>query len=242
MFVAVIMGCDIVKNDVTPNNAIVADLYTFAEQPVVLNVTATAGGKNVAIRNLSAPAFGKYEQVSHGNRQYLVYSPNQTFKGKEEELDFDLYESTASNALQSVKLKIGSLDGRITQCDGISKDKVFSGLYDYAKLKSGEKLVIDVLDNDLFCGVGYNGGVVSGYALENATDEDFQISLGPGRQVSFEYTAPVGFTGKVRIIYEVGINWKTNPPENIGVEEILSDPYTYLEAFTTALVEIDVVD
>ncbi len=230
-----LLGCDIVNDDARPPELNV-QTFTFAEKPAVVNLSAIAGGKNVDVTGVGTPAFGKFETLSdtEGNK-FLVYYPNQTFVGQKEELGMNLVNRDNNQLFAQLKLGVESLEnGRVATCNRAS------GIYDYAKISSDSTLVLDLLDNDIFCGVDYNGGIVNEHLIQNINTEDVLISLGPGRVVTLTYTPPAGFTGKVLYMYDLGINWKVNV-EGVGSKQILSDPYKYLEAFTTAMVEIDVV-
>lgn len=244
LLVLAIPGCDVVKDDVLPAGPVDADLFTFAEKPVILNVTSLADGKDVQIKNLTTPKFGTFDEFVIENRRYLVYSPDQSFKGNVENIELDLFEVGTSTPLLNVKKKIGSLDGRKTNCEDLGVDgPKTAAVYDYAKIKHGETLKLDLLANDIFCGVKYNGGIVSAHTLDGAldADHDYLISLGPGRVVTFEYKPSPNFTGKVRIMYEAGINW-IKDSQNVDGNVILANPEEYLEAFLAAIIEIEVVN
>ncbi|MEQ8426124.1 MAG: hypothetical protein RIA63_15500 [Cyclobacteriaceae bacterium] len=228
------VGCDIVKDDIVPNElSINVELATFAEKPAVINLSSVSGGKELDIKNLGLPKYGDFEILTmpDEDKKFLVYLPRAEFFGQHEELQIEL-EDKAENRIARLNLNVRSLDN-----GGDCRDA--SGIYDYAKILPGESLVLDLLDNDIFCNVGYNGGFVTVYGIQNSNGSN--ISLGPGKIATLNYTAPEGFTGKVIVIYDLGINWKANA-NNVDIEDVRKNPRKYFEAFTTAMVEIDVVN
>lgn len=232
MMVTAVTGCDIVNDDVPPR-AIEATAFAFADKPAIVNIAGVSAGRDLIAAAGINPRFGKLEVILGG--KYILYTPTAEFKGKDDALTLKLNDSKTNQAFSDLYLTFKSLDNGRSDCSGLS------GVYDYARIKQGEHLTIDLLNNDVFCGVGYNGGIIGEVALENINTEDFELILGPGRIAKFDYTPKPGFTGKIKVIYNLGINWH-NPNENTPDEDVLADPLKYLEAFTTAIVEVDVVE
>ncbi|MEZ4945181.1 MAG: hypothetical protein R2804_06615 [Cyclobacteriaceae bacterium] len=231
---SLLSACDIVKDDVTPNE-LVSQGYTFVEKPAVINLSALGGGEEIDINGSVQPVYGELTTLTDTKgKKFLVYTPNESFKGQREDLKIDLVNKRDGNSFGRLRWDVGSLDNGGDECGSAS------GIYDYAKIAPGESITIDLLDNDIFCNVSYNGGAIGQYDIQNS--EPIELFLGPGRRAELKYTAPEGFTGKVLLVYDLGINWKINNSDVVDYEEILADPYKYLEAFTTALVEIDVVE
>lgn len=230
---SLITACDIVKDDITPNE-LVSKGYTFVEKPAVINLSSVAGGQEVDIIGTVTPVFGNFTTLTSADgNKFLVYTPDVSFKGQREDLIIDLVNRKDGNSFGRLRWDVGSLDNGRDKCGSAS------GIYDYAQIAPGESITIDLLDNDIFCDISYNGGTIGGYDIQNS--EPVHLFLGPGKRADLTYTAPEGFTGKVLFVYDLGINWKVYP-DGIDHEEILADPHKYLEAFTTALVEIDVVE
>ncbi len=233
MLIAGIAGCDIVNEDVTPRE-LGTTVYAQAKKPALLNVAAIANGKELIFSGNAAPALGTFKTILDG--QYVVYTPNAAFDGQRETLRLQLSEKNSKETFSNLNLTFASL-GDDTPCDGLT------GVYDFAQVKQGESLVLDLLDNDIFCGIGYNGGFIGEVALDGAGTEDFLLELGPGRSAKFRYTPKPGYKGKFSVIYNLGINWLSpGNSHHVSHEEILANPKKYLEAFTTAMVEIEVVE
>lgn len=225
---AITASCDIVNKDVKPRE-IKATAYTYAGKPAVINLNTLAGGEDLKATGEAKPVFGKIETLL--KNKYLLYSPEQSFKGNEEDISINLTNSDNETA-GILNVTIKSLDGSPSSCSA-------SGIFDYAQIKMGSTLEVDLLDNDVFCGVGYNGGFIRHQDIQNS--ENALLSLGPGRLAKLTFTPPAGFTGKVRLIYDLGINWLD--PKNVPASDdvLLSNPTKYVERVATALVEIDVV-
>jgi hypothetical protein len=221
-------SCDIVNKDVKPRE-IKATAYTFAGKPAVINLNAFAGGEDLRATGEAKPTFGKIESLL--KNKYLLYTPDQSFKGNKEDVSINLTNSEGETA--------GILNVTITSLDGSSSCST-SGIFDYAEIKMGSTIVVDLLDNDVFCGVGYNGGFLREQHIQNS--ENVNLSLGPGRVAKLTFTPPVGFTGKVQFIYDLGINWLNPSDVPPSDEELLSNPTKYVERVATALVEINVVE
>ncbi|MFZ1807353.1 MAG: hypothetical protein WAU36_09040 [Cyclobacteriaceae bacterium] len=228
-----VTACDIVKDDVTPNE-LVTQASTYAEKPTVINLSSLAGGEEIDISGTVTPVFGDFTTLADkdGNK-FLVYTPNASFKGQKEDLKIDLVNKNDGLSFARLRWDVGSLDNGGDTCGSAS------GIYDYAQIAPGESITIDLLDNDIFCDISYNGGIIGGHDIQNS--ESVDLFLGPGKRADLKYTAPEGFTGKVLFVYDLGINWKIDT-HGVDHKEILADPYKYLEAFTTALVEINVVE
>ena len=221
---ALVVGCDIVNDDPS-----VVDLkttvYAFAGKPVLVNTASFAGGLDVRAVEDVTGKFGSLETLLDG--QYLMYVPNEEFAGQQEDLIVSLDNSSM------LEMTVKSLDGQA--CGDVA------GVHDYANVQSGTEVVIDLLDNDVFCGIGYNGGLIGSVALEGIEEDDYLLTLGPGRSATFFFNPVPGFSGKVRVIYNLGINWiEGSGYENLSADQILLNPKKYLEAFTTSMVEIDV--
>lgn len=226
-----LMGCDIVTKDVSP--VMETSIYTVDDKPMIFNVATIAGGRNLTA-SLPTSEFGEFESLQDG--KYLLFKPTAQFIGRNESVKVNLQDPGASQTKIQLNLRLNSLSDE-SECSGAS------GIYDYAQIHNNESLVLDLLDNDIFCNVGYNGGLIGEVSIEGVTTYDFMLNLGPGRKAELHYTPKPGFTGKVRIVYNLGINW-LNPGQatEVSYEEIVKNPKKYFEAFTTALVEIDVVE
>lgn len=231
-FATSLIACDIVKDDVSPRD-IEAIAFTYANKPAIINLSSVSDGHDLIATGQVNPQFGTFETILGG--KYLLYNPSAEFKGKDESLRLALADQQTGKPFSNLNLTFKSLDEGGSPCGGLS------GIYDYARIKQGETLKLDLLDNDVFCGVGYNGGIIGEVALENINTEDFLLNLGPGRIATLTYTPKPGFTGKIKLIYNLGINWLGNGPGNATSEEIIANPKKYLEAFTTAMIEVDVV-
>jgi hypothetical protein len=218
----VIFSCDIVNDDVKPKE-ISATLYASSGKPALLNLSAVTNGEKLFATGTASSSSGKFESILGG--KYILYTPNVNFS--EDETTLNLSDSK-NKVVSQLKLQAKSLE---------SAGCAVTGVYDYARIAQGKQIVIDLLDNDVFCGVGYNGGIIGHVAYEGPESEDFLLSLGPGREAKFIYTPTPGFAGKIKVIYNLGINWIA--PHN-STEEVLANPKKYLEAFTTAMVEIEV--
>ena len=223
----VILSCDIVNDDVKPKE-ISATLYASSGKPALLNLSAISNGSKLIANGTVTSTFGKFESILGG--KYILYTPNADFSDNEDEATLNL-SNEQNKVVRKLKLQAKSL---------ASAGCAVTGVYDYAKIAQGEAIVIDLLDNDVFCGVGYNGGIIGQVAYEGVESEDFVLSLGPGRQATFNYTPTPGFSGKIKVIYNLGINWIGGSPGTASTEAILANPTKYLEAFTTAMVEIEV--
>lgn len=230
---ALATGCDLVQPDLDkgiPPADIHATIFAFAEKPAVINLATVTNGLDLKLDQPTSTPYGQVTPLLGG--KYLMYIPNADFTGKTEDVTLTLLGSN-NEKFTNLKLKARSLDNS-TACDGTT------GVYDYAQISPGETIVLDLLDNDIFCNVAYNGGRIAEVALEGVTTNDFKLQLGPGRQASFTYTAPAGFTGKIKVLYDLGINWK-NPSTIPADADIVKEPLKFLDAYTTALIEIDVV-
>jgi hypothetical protein len=224
-------SCDIVKDEPTPN--LKATAFTFANKPAVFNIASISSGRNFVATTQTSPQYGTIETIFDG--KYLIYKPNSSFLGQIEKLPVTLSEVGTSN-VTNLNIVFRSLDEQPGNCQSLS------GIYDYAQIKQGESLTLDLLNNDVFCNIEYNGGIIREVVLEGVQTEDFVLALGPGRLAEFRYTPAPGFTGKIKVIYNLGINWIAGSGHiEVTEEEILTNPKKYLEAFTTALIEIDVV-
>lgn len=223
----VICSCDIVNDDVKPKE-ISATLYASSGKPALLNLSAVTNGDKLFATGTASSSSGKFESILGG--KYILYTPNVNFS--EDETTLNLSDSK-NKIVSQLKLQAKSLG---------SGDCAVTGVYDYVKIGQGEQVVVDLLDNDVFCGVGYNGGIISHVAYEGAASEDtYLLSLGPGRQAKFIYTPTAGFTGKIKVIYNLGINWIADrDPAVTSSQEVLANPKKYLEAFTTAMIEVEV--
>ncbi len=231
-------GCDIVNEDasikdikenINPFVDKKFSAFAFAGKPSVINLSALYSGKVFDLATLPESIYGDLTLLtSKDNKKFLVYTPNESFIGKKEDLIVEIPDKGVN-----LNVTMESLDG-LTSCKGPV------GIYDYREMHSGDTLIIDLLDNDLFCAVSYNGGLIGEHHIENS--ENVLLKLGPGRIATLTYVAPKNFTGKVRLIYDLGINWIVDTSNRPPLETILSNPEKYLEAFTTTLVEIEVTN
>ena len=69
---SLLIACDIVKDDVTPNE-LVSQGYTFVEKPAVINLSSVAGGEEVDIVGAVTPVFGNFTTLTSvdGNKFLL---------------------------------------------------------------------------------------------------------------------------------------------------------------------------
>lgn len=233
LMIALLGSCDMVEEDLTPKE-VSAILFTYPEKPAIINLGSLSTDLNFRAGILPTLQSGTLESIANG--QYLIYKPDLTFKGRQ-----DVVVPISGTALGktssgwNLKLDVRDPSEPTTGCTGIS------GVYDYARVKQGESLNLDLLANDIFCGVSYNGGAVADVAFEGPATENTVISIGPGRSARLRYTPSPGFTGKIKLIYNLGINWLHNG-ENVNDEELWRNPSKYLEASTTAMIEIEVVN
>lgn len=231
LILIMVAGCDIVNKDVSPSG-VEARIYTLDNRPAVLNMAAISNGKDFRVIANSTTSYGSFQSIQDG--KYLVFRPNNQFAGRSEDANFSIVDSNSKH-VASLNLKAKSLDNS-APCEKLS------GISDYIKIKAGTgPISIDLLDNDIFCGVGYNGGIIGEVALEGIETNDFVLTLGPGRQAFFNYTPKPGTSGKASLVYNLGINWiEGSGYDKVSSSEILANPTKYLEAFTTAMIEIEV--
>jgi hypothetical protein len=226
------VGCDLVTKDTAPQ--LESTVYTLDAKPMVFNVNTISGGRDLVIKKAGTSSNGSFEMFQDG--KYLLFRPNASFSGSQERVSVELVDRSTSKIFSELDLTLQSLNSQASCREA-------SGIYDYLQIKKGETVELDLLDNDIFCNVAYNGGFISEIPIEEGADtNDFLLTLGPGRKAKLQYTPRPGFTGRVKIMYNLGINWLVsgnNIPPNA---ELLTNPKKYFEAFSTALVEIDVVE
>lgn len=233
-------GCDIVNDDASikdikeiPNPTTQykkVNAFALAEKPSVTNLSALYNGEEVTVIGMPESRYGAVSIISSlDNKKFLIYTPNESFVGQK-----DTITMKVSGKEIDLQLTIESLDDS-NPCKGPV------GVYDYREMHSGDTLFIDLLDNDIFCGLNFTGGLISGHDIENS--ENVMLSIGGSEyKATLKYIAPKNFTGKVRLIYDLGINWIVSDSGQIPIDVVLANPHKYLEAFTTALIEIEVTN
>lgn len=223
---ALATACDFYKDDVPvvvnytmdyiPNKSVAIDLGAFIEN---------GNSKSFKLRGLPQNGFAQIL-----NESFLVYAPNGAHS-----------DHVFVEVFNAGNVKIGdaqiNLEANINAC-GIAE-------FDYAEVQPGGELLVNLADNDKFCGQ-IREAVLMYTPFENA--EGLVITIPPkvsptdpneNSRIELRYKAPEGFSGTAKGLYVAGINIKEEY-RNENFEELMLNPAEKFEDFIASLVEIKV--
>ncbi len=199
----VFAGCDIHRADVGPDFE--AEILVVPGGPTIWNPSVALGSGAFGTTVVSGQNAEKGDIDLVTDFQYLRYQPSASFTDGTDAFSIDVVASDGS-------ARRGTISVRTLETTDCSD----AGIFDYAQVKQGEFIEIDLLANDFFCGGPANltsGGVRQ--VVLNAPSDDATETLsinisGVDETVTITFTAPEDVTGTIDLIYEVGINGNFN--------------------------------
>ncbi len=228
---ACIVSCDTAHEDSAPQQ-ISLDVYAAPQSPAIIRPSRLLGASSTSFEIAGRPSRGSVERI--GERNFLRYTPNEDFLSGDDRYSLQLLDTDGNEHGAIVNVRMLEPGSCTT-----------NGVFEYIPVKRGESISLDLLDNEFFCGLGFNltSAAVSVemiYTDPDFGDNDVNIALALDRnEVVLEYTAPEDASGKVEFIYELGVN-SDNANSDVFLDGT-SDPSLF-EKFVVAQVTVEIVE
>ncbi len=204
-------SCDDHNSDALNLRTVELDLITIPNGPAILNPLSVLEANLQRAQFVSEPASGLAELINQSS--LIRYSPDDSFMEGSDLFTVDLTDQEGQRVATKVNIRMMDSNSP-SQCSS-----AFGGVFDYIRMRPGESIQINLLENDVFCG---GPGISSSSATSMivltadeviAVSGEPNIQIGPGAFAQLTYTAPEDFTGTIDFIYELGMN---GPNSNQG--------------------------
>ena len=225
MAATIFVACD-VKTDETPVYEL--EVVAVPGTPVILTPAQAVG----SFKSAEITANGvKGTAIVLDSARYIKYTPSPEFKIGSDHLTIEALDGNGVKKTVNVAITIKNED-----------DCIAGGVSEFAQVKQGRQLLIEILANDVFCKNHSNVSTIAGReAVLSAPTanayESLSLNMFGHGQATVTYQAPNNITGTIELIYEIGMD-----PKGVYVDDDGFLIPTSFDFYVLALVTIEIVE